>query len=187
MARVRAEESRRPDRLFDDPYAQAFLAAAAPGAFPDERAVAGGLAWLGAVFYSHGLLRTRFFDDYLLTATTAGYRQVVLLAAGPDTRAFRRSARPRLQRLTDRRQALRKARLARQELSKAGDDPAEIRLRQGFIRRDELREREQDPGRHPQCAADHPGKLAAAVQSDLRTRPVGLQNPAFVTRPARTR
>jgi O-methyltransferase involved in polyketide biosynthesis len=27
MARVRAQESRRPDRLFDDPYAQAFLAA----------------------------------------------------------------------------------------------------------------------------------------------------------------
>ncbi len=52
MARVRAQESRRPDRLFDDPYAQAFLAAA-PCAFPDEQPVAGGLASLGAVFFFH--------------------------------------------------------------------------------------------------------------------------------------
>lgn len=90
MARVRAEESRRPDRLFDDPYAQAFVAAA-PGAFPQdqERATSGGLARLGAAFFSHGVLRTRFFDDYLLAATAAGCRQVVLLAAGLDTRAFR--------------------------------------------------------------------------------------------------
>jgi methyltransferase (TIGR00027 family) len=88
MARVRAEESRRPDRLFDDPYAASFLAAA-PGAFPGEQAVSGGLAWLGAVFFFHGVIRTRFFDDYLLAATTAGCRQVVLLAAGLDTRAFR--------------------------------------------------------------------------------------------------
>jgi methyltransferase (TIGR00027 family) len=88
MARVRAEESRRPDRLFEDPYAQAFLAAA-PRAFPDEQAVSGGLASLGAVFFFHGVIRTRFFDDYLLAATTAGCRQVVLLAAGLDTRAFR--------------------------------------------------------------------------------------------------
>jgi methyltransferase (TIGR00027 family) len=88
MARVRAQESRRPDRLFDDPYTQAFLAAA-PGAFPEQPAVVGGLAWLGAAFFFHGVIRTRFFDDYLLAATAAGCRQVVLLAAGLDTRAFR--------------------------------------------------------------------------------------------------
>jgi methyltransferase (TIGR00027 family) len=35
------------------------------------------------------VIRTRFFDDYLLAACTAGCRQVVLLAAGLDTRAFR--------------------------------------------------------------------------------------------------
>lgn len=83
-------ESRRPDPLFDDPYAQAFVAAA-PGAFPEDqqRATSGGLARLGAVFFFHGVIRTRRFDDYLLAATTAGCRQVVLLAAGLDTRAFR--------------------------------------------------------------------------------------------------
>lgn len=94
VARVRAEESRRPDRLFDDPYAQAF-SDAAPGAFPEEPTTAGELASLGTVaalgaaFYFHGVIRTRFFDDYLLASCSAGCAQVVLLAAGLDTRAFR--------------------------------------------------------------------------------------------------
>lgn len=94
IAMVRARESRRDDRLFDDPYAQAFVDAA-PGAFPEEPkteeqlAALGPMASLGAVFYVHGVIRTRFFDDYLTAATAAGCRQVVLLAAGLDTRAFR--------------------------------------------------------------------------------------------------
>jgi methyltransferase (TIGR00027 family) len=88
MARVRAEESRRPDRLFDDPYAQAFVAAA-PGALPEEHAASGQLGSWGAAISVQGVLRTRFFDDYLLAACQAGCRQVVLLAAGLDSRAFR--------------------------------------------------------------------------------------------------
>jgi methyltransferase (TIGR00027 family) len=43
------------------------------------------------VFYMHAVVRTRFFDDYLIAAVAAGCRQVVLLAAGLDTRAFRLS------------------------------------------------------------------------------------------------
>jgi hypothetical protein len=76
---VRARESHRDDRLFDDPYAQAFVDAA-PGAFPEEPktgeelAALGPMASLGAVFYVHGVIRTRFFDDYL-TAATAGGRK----------------------------------------------------------------------------------------------------------------
>ena len=94
VAMVRARESRRAGRLFDDPYAQAFVDAA-PGAFPEEPKTAGELAALGpmaslgALFYAHGVIRTRFFDDYLTAATAAGCSQVVLLAAGLDTRAFR--------------------------------------------------------------------------------------------------
>jgi methyltransferase (TIGR00027 family) len=94
VAVIRARESRRDDRLFDDPYAQAF-ADAAPGAFPEEprtgKQLAGArpLASLGAVFHAHAVIRTRFFDDYLAAATAAGCLQVVLLAAGLDTRAFR--------------------------------------------------------------------------------------------------
>jgi len=98
---VRARESHRDDRLFDDPYAQAFVDAA-PGAFPEqpktgeELAALGPRASLGAVFYSHGVIRTRFFDDYLTAAATAaGCSQVVLLAAGLDTRAFRLPWPPR--------------------------------------------------------------------------------------------
>jgi methyltransferase (TIGR00027 family) len=90
VARVRAEENRRADRLFDDPYAQAFMDAA-PGAFDKEERAApgGGLASLGAAFYVHGVVRTKFFDDYLLATCASGCRQVVLLAAGLDARAFR--------------------------------------------------------------------------------------------------
>lgn len=89
VAAVRAAESRRADRLFDDPYAEAFLAAA-PGAFDiEQRAGAGEMASWGAAFSSHAVTRTRFFDDYLLAATAGGIGQVVLLAAGLDTRAFR--------------------------------------------------------------------------------------------------
>lgn len=92
-ATVRARESRRDDRLFDDPCAQAF-ADAAPGTFPGQPAAEqpaglGPPASPGAVFYAHVVIRTRFFDDYLTAAAAAGCQQVVLLAAGLDTRAFR--------------------------------------------------------------------------------------------------
>jgi methyltransferase (TIGR00027 family) len=93
VAMVRAEESRSDDCLFNDPYAQAFLDAA-PGAFAAEEQAAFGddsdMGTWGAVFWTHAIIRTRFFDDYLVHATTAhGIRQVVILAAGLDTRAFR--------------------------------------------------------------------------------------------------
>jgi methyltransferase (TIGR00027 family) len=84
VAALRAYESRRPDRLFDDPYAAAFHAAGssllpvAPGEAPQ-----GGL---GALFAHQVAIRTRFYDDYLLAA---GCTQVVVLAAGLDARAFR--------------------------------------------------------------------------------------------------
>jgi hypothetical protein len=47
------------------------------------------MASLGAVFHVHGVIRTRFFDDYLTAAIAARCHQVVLLAAGLDTRALR--------------------------------------------------------------------------------------------------
>jgi methyltransferase (TIGR00027 family) len=94
-AMIRAMESRRADRLFQDPYAAAFLAAApealrAPG--PGPRGAVAGLGGLSAAasgFWSQVVLRTRFFDDYLAQATARGVRQIVLLAAGLDTRAYR--------------------------------------------------------------------------------------------------
>ena len=86
MAAARARESERADRLFDDP-----LAAALAGSE--------GFAWLERMEPAAGpgggpglyaVIRTRFFDDFLLDACRRlGVRQVVLAAAGMDTRAFR--------------------------------------------------------------------------------------------------
>lgn len=83
IAAVRARESERADRLFYDPWA--VLLAGEEGWAWRERATGGkdenevGLA-----------IRTRFFDDFLLRVTGEhAVRQVVVAAAGMDTRAFR--------------------------------------------------------------------------------------------------
>ena len=79
----RAIESGRPDHLFDDP-----LAAALAG---DE-----GFRWMGewrlpGAPEENPTIgpRTRFFDDLVLAALRDAVRQVVFVAAGMDTRAFR--------------------------------------------------------------------------------------------------
>jgi methyltransferase (TIGR00027 family) len=83
VAGLRAAEEAQPDRLFDDPYARAFVEAAGGGGVSDAAAaVPPGASEFLAV-------RTRFFDDQARVAGTAGIRQVVLLAAGLDCRAFR--------------------------------------------------------------------------------------------------
>ncbi len=79
-AAARALESGRADRLFDDPWAAALAGPA-------------GAAWMeGRTPDSVApmIIRTRYFDDFLQRVTQQdGIRQVVLLAAGLDTRAFR--------------------------------------------------------------------------------------------------
>jgi methyltransferase (TIGR00027 family) len=85
IAQARAMESGRPDRLIDDPLASAFVAAAGP-AFAAEAQKNADLLRLRGDFIA---VRTRFFDEYLGAACQAGCRQVVLLAAGLDARAFR--------------------------------------------------------------------------------------------------
>jgi methyltransferase (TIGR00027 family) len=91
VAGARAAESARPDRLFDDPFARAFVDAATAASPAIAEAVAQG-APSEAVNQARRdavAIRTRFCDDYLIAATRAGCRQVVLLAAGLDARAFR--------------------------------------------------------------------------------------------------
>lgn len=88
VARIRAGESKRPDRLFDDPFA-AWFVAAMPDAFAHDRNRSDDAKRIGARIALQVVVRTRFYDDYLLDATSDGIRQVVLLAAGLDTRAFR--------------------------------------------------------------------------------------------------
>jgi methyltransferase (TIGR00027 family) len=85
VARVRAYESSRDGKLFDDPYAAAFVAAAGVDGESSEAAATDERRRLAF----HVIIRTRYYDDYLLRAVASGCRQVVLLAAGLDARAFR--------------------------------------------------------------------------------------------------
>jgi methyltransferase (TIGR00027 family) len=90
VARGRAAESRRADRLFNDPYAQEFVAAATPGLVkPTEQTTEGETVNIASILDAYVPIRTRFFDACLHDACQAGCRQVVLVAAGLDTRAFR--------------------------------------------------------------------------------------------------
>lgn len=94
VALIRARESQRPDRLFEDPYAQLF-ADAAEADFLGSAAPAGAAeSWTRMLdlvdrFYDGRVVATRYFDDYLDAALIAGCRQVVNLGAGLDTRALR--------------------------------------------------------------------------------------------------
>lgn len=79
-AAARARESARADRLFEDPWAEALVGKE-------------GAEWLAQRPEDSTIpmvIRTRFFDDFLLDITRRhAIRQVVLMAAGLDTRAFR--------------------------------------------------------------------------------------------------
>jgi len=93
VAAARAAEARRSDPLFDDPFAADFATAAGStlsflGHQRPDPANNGDL-WSWMTNYMP--IRTRFFDDYFREAAAAGCRQVVILAAGLDTRAFRLS------------------------------------------------------------------------------------------------
>jgi methyltransferase (TIGR00027 family) len=96
VAGGRAMETHRDDGLVRDPYAEAFVDAAAGEirlpARPDdveEAPTEGATAadWREQSAYIG--VRSRFFDDVLESAAEDGVRQVVLLAAGLDTRAQR--------------------------------------------------------------------------------------------------
>lgn len=90
VARLRALESARPDRLVADPYAGHILAAAAAAGSPWATATARPTASnFFALMADQVAVRTRFLDDTLLGMSQTGCHQVVLLACGMDTRAFR--------------------------------------------------------------------------------------------------
>jgi methyltransferase (TIGR00027 family) len=89
VAAMRARETIEPEPLFRDPLAQVFLDSV-PGERPDRDAVDAPSPAVQALAFG-ALVRTRFFDDYLISATQRGGRQVALLAAGLDSRAFRLS------------------------------------------------------------------------------------------------
>jgi methyltransferase (TIGR00027 family) len=92
VAASRALEARKPDPLAIDPYAEIFCRAA-DGEWAD---LLDGTAphhqlnsEFGRNFVDYQGARTRYFDAYFTTAAEAGVRQVVLVAAGLDSRAYR--------------------------------------------------------------------------------------------------
>ncbi|MFE3203046.1 class I SAM-dependent methyltransferase [Embleya sp. NPDC059237] len=92
VAAARAIETRRRDSLARDVYAEHFVRAApASAGWPVrmEQVPDGDENPLWGRFARYFGLRTRVLDDFLLRSVHAGARQVVLLGAGLDARAFR--------------------------------------------------------------------------------------------------
>jgi len=92
VATARALEAQKPRPLAVDPFAEVFCRAVG-GRWAD---VLDGKAphhplnsdW-GKHFVNFQGARTKYFDDYFCRAADAGVRQVVILAAGLDSRAYR--------------------------------------------------------------------------------------------------
>jgi methyltransferase (TIGR00027 family) len=101
VAAARAAETESDNPLIQDPFARAFLEAAGESkwtlvANPAMAAELGDLEDLDPelrayrqVMVDFMAVRTAFFDDYFLKAVESGIRQVVILAAGLDARAWR--------------------------------------------------------------------------------------------------
>jgi methyltransferase (TIGR00027 family) len=92
VAAARALEAQKADPLAVDPYAAVFCRAAGDhwadvvdGKAPESTL----LTEFGGHFVNFQGARTRFFDNYFVRAADAGVRQVVILAAGLDSRAYR--------------------------------------------------------------------------------------------------
>lgn len=92
----RALASRAPNPLISDPFAEPLVRAVGVDFFTriaggelDPASVDDngdfGMVGMGAMMG----LRTRFFDDFFVTAAAAGVRQAVILASGLDARAYR--------------------------------------------------------------------------------------------------
>ncbi len=92
VAAARALEAQKADPLAVDPFAEGFCRAVGGdwAAVLDGEAPRHQLAseW-GQHFVNFQGVRTRYFDDYFRRAAGAGVRQVVILAAGLGSRAYR--------------------------------------------------------------------------------------------------
>ncbi len=99
VAAARAVETERPDPLIRDPYAKLLVTNAGAGVLweamldPDVAAKVEALDADSAAQLEHmrsyQAVRTNFFDTYFADAVAAGIRQVVILASGLDSRAYR--------------------------------------------------------------------------------------------------
>jgi methyltransferase (TIGR00027 family) len=95
VAAARAVETASADPLVRDEFAHVLVSAAGPAWV---RLASPGLEWTGddehlrrshRVACDYQAVRTHFFDEYFNRAVQAGVGQVVILAAGLDSRAYR--------------------------------------------------------------------------------------------------
>lgn len=100
VAAARAAETARDEPLIRDPFAKVLVQGAGTGVWElildDEfdAKVAEVDPEVAAIFEHMGnyqAVRTHFFDEFFTDATAAGIRQVVILASGLDSRAYRLS------------------------------------------------------------------------------------------------
>ncbi|MCV7090643.1 class I SAM-dependent methyltransferase [Mycobacterium interjectum] len=95
VAAARAVETAGADPLIRDEFARPLVSSAGPAW---ARLADAELAWLDGdphgkrahrIGIDYQAVRTHFFDEYFENAVRAGIRQVVILAAGLDSRAYR--------------------------------------------------------------------------------------------------
>lgn len=98
VAAARAGETDRADALIKDPYAKILVAGAGTGVWEalldsEFAAKIENLDAEAAAIFAHmgnyQAVRTHFFDEYYRQAAQAGIRQIVILASGLDSRAYR--------------------------------------------------------------------------------------------------
>jgi methyltransferase (TIGR00027 family) len=95
VAAARAAETARPDPLIRDEYAYLLTSSAGPAW---AQMASGDDKWLGddedgrrmhELARDYQAVRTHYFDAYFGSAVRSGIRQIVILAAGLDSRAYR--------------------------------------------------------------------------------------------------
>ena len=98
VAAARAKETEGPDPLIRDPYASILVAGAGTGMWENflddgmQQRIADADPEAAAMFanmLSYQAVRTHFFDAFFTDAAAAGIRQIVILASGLDSRAYR--------------------------------------------------------------------------------------------------
>jgi methyltransferase (TIGR00027 family) len=93
VAAARAQASKEPNPLIVDPFAAPLVRAVGIEFFTrladGEISLSGEQAATAALMTTVMAVRTKFFDDFFLSAIESGIRQAVILAAGLDSRPYR--------------------------------------------------------------------------------------------------
>ena len=93
VATARALATKEAEPLIRDPYADPLVRAVGVEFFikllDGQVDLTGEVGTAAAMMTNLMAVRTKFFDDFFISATAAGIRQAVILASGLDSRAYR--------------------------------------------------------------------------------------------------